>query len=124
MQLMAEEHDIGVNADLAYSIIDPSSSFAIDPLNATIFTILPLDREVQDVYNVTVVVSDGGIPPLKNMAVVMITIEDLNDNAPQFDETEYLSQVAENATIGTLIGNVYATDDDIQQVVLFILQRY
>ena len=113
IQLTADDIDIGNNAVLAYSIVDTSNAFTVDPLNATIFTIQPLDREIQDLYNVTIIVSDGGIPPLQNMTVVSITIEDLNDNAPEFTEAFYRIQVAENVTVGTLVGNVYATDNDI-----------
>ena len=113
IQLTADDIDIGNNAVLAYSIIDPYNVFAVDPLNATIFTIRPLDREIQDVYNVTIIVSDGGIPSLQNMTIVSIAIEDLNDNAPEFTEALYRIQVAENVSVGTLVGNVYATDNDI-----------
>ena len=112
-QLVANDIDIGNNAALAYSIMDPSNAFAIDPFNGTIITIQPLDRETQDVHNVTIIVSDGGNPPQQNMTLMSITIEDLNDNAPEFTESLYRIQVTENVTVGTLVGSVLATDDDI-----------
>ena len=34
-------------------------------------------------------------------ATVVVEIQDVNDNVPQFEETEYLATVAENATAGT-----------------------
>ena len=113
IQLQADDIDIDNNAALAYSIMDPSNAFMVDPLDGTIFTIRPLDREVQGVHNVTIIVSDGGIPPLQNMTDVTITVEDLNDNVPQFTEAVYYIQVAENVSIGTIIGDVITTDDDI-----------
>ena len=113
LQLQADDIDIDNNAVLAYSIMDPSNAFMVDPLNGTIFTIRPLDREQQDVHNVTIIVSDGGIRSLQNMTDVTIIVEDLNDNAPQFTEAVYHIQVAENVSIGTLVGSVITTDDDI-----------
>ena len=113
IQLQADDVDIDNNAALAYSIVDPSNAFMVDPLDGTIFTIRPLDRELQGVHNVTIIVSDGGIPPLQNTTDVTITVEDLNDNAPWFTEAVYYIQVAENVSIGTVIGSVIATDDDI-----------
>ena len=112
-QLVANDIDIGNNAALAYSISNPSNTFAIDPLNGTIITIRPLDREIQEVHNITIIVSDGGIHPLQNMTLVSITVEDLNDNAPKFTEALYRIQVAENVIVSTLVGSVFATDDDI-----------
>ena len=113
VQLVADDIDIGNNAALAYSIMDVSNAFMVDPLNGTIYTIWPLDREPQSIHNVTITVSDGGFPSLHNSTIVIITVEDLNDNAPQFTEAVYHIQVAENVSVGTLIGNVSAIDVDI-----------
>ena len=43
---------------------------------------------------------------------VIITVLDSNDNAPQFDQTYYRSAIAENATVGSKILQVTATDGD------------
>ena len=47
------------------------------------------------------------------MTVVQITILDLNDNAPLFSQSEYVSSVAENETVGNSFTYILATDDDI-----------
>ncbi|CAG0878551.1 unnamed protein product [Darwinula stevensoni] len=50
--------------------------------------------------------------PLSATAEVTVYIEDVNDNPPVFKKTRYVAQVPENATLGTLITQVSATDGD------------
>jgi len=112
-QLLASDVDTGNNAVLAYGLSDATNSFTIDALNGTIFTARPIDRESQDVYNITIIASDGGSPSRNGITVVMITILDLNDNPPLFTKSQYSSGVAENETIGISFTTILAIDDDI-----------
>ncbi|XP_078800590.1 protocadherin-23-like isoform X2 [Oryzias latipes] len=73
----------------------------------------PLDRETTESYELTVSVSDRGIPPLNSSAVVRVTVTDCNDNAPIFSSTEYHAQVSENSQIGTSLLQVSAQDPDL-----------
>ncbi|KPP70630.1 protocadherin-17-like, partial [Scleropages formosus] len=59
----------------------------------TVVTDRPLDREVQDEYNVTIVAKDNGIPPLNSSKSFTVKILDENDNAPRFTKAVYLLQV-------------------------------
>ena len=43
-----------------------------------------LDREKQDIYHLTIVVTDG---KNENQTVVTVKIVDVNDNSPQFNES-------------------------------------
>lgn len=61
-------------------------------------------------FNVTV--TDTGLPQLTSTAQIFVNIININDNAPQFNETEYRLHVNENALKGTSIGFVYAQDAD------------
>ncbi|XP_045493126.1 cadherin-23 [Colias croceus] len=45
-------------------------------------------------------------------ARVNVKLLDVNDNAPVFDEQQYKLNVLENATVGTKIGDIIATDKD------------
>lgn len=72
-----------------------------------------LDREFRDKYMLQVEAVDGGDPPLTATMMVNITIIDANDNAPEFDQPRYLTQIAQNATIGTRVLQVHAIDKDI-----------
>ncbi|XP_055546785.1 protein dachsous [Wyeomyia smithii] len=71
-----------------------------------------LDRETTPAYSLVVEALDGGNPPLRGQMTVNITIQDVNDNQPIFNQSRYFATVPENATIGTTVLQVYATDQD------------
>ena len=71
-----------------------------------------LDRETTAFYSLVIEALDGGSPPLRGFMTVNITIQDVNDNQPIFNQSRYFASVAENATIGTSVLQVYATDTD------------
>ncbi|KAM3963659.1 dachsous cadherin-related 1 [Aphomia sociella] len=71
-----------------------------------------LDRETTDHYELVIVALDGGTPPLSGTMTVNITILDVNDNPPVFAESAYSANIPENATVGTPVLKVFATDAD------------
>lgn len=71
-----------------------------------------LDRETTPSYSLVIEAIDGGNPPLRGQMTVNITIQDVNDNQPDFNQSRYFASVPENATIGTKVLQVYATDTD------------
>ncbi|XP_038126685.1 protocadherin-17 isoform X1 [Cyprinodon tularosa] len=81
----------------------------------TVVTDRPLDREVQDEYNVTIVAKDNGIPPLNSTKSFTVKILDENDNIPRFTKSVYLLQIPENNIPGEYLGSVLAHDPDLGQ---------
>ncbi|XP_071379789.1 protocadherin-17 [Centroberyx affinis] len=81
----------------------------------TVVTDRPLDREVQDEYNVTIVAKDNGIPPLNSTKSFTVKILDENDNVPRFTKSVYLLQIPENNIPGEFLGSVLAHDPDLGQ---------
>ncbi|XP_017259908.1 protocadherin-17 isoform X1 [Kryptolebias marmoratus] len=81
----------------------------------TVVTDRPLDREVQDEYNVTIVAKDNGIPPLNSTKSFTVKILDENDNVPRFTKSIYLLQIPENNIPGEYLGSVLAHDPDLGQ---------
>ncbi|KAM4629896.1 protocadherin-17 [Polymixia lowei] len=81
----------------------------------TVVTDRPLDREVQDEYNVTIVAKDNGIPPLNSTKSFTVKILDENDNVPRFTKSVYLLQIRENNIPGEYLGSVLAHDPDLGQ---------
>ncbi|XP_062342051.1 protocadherin alpha-8-like isoform X3 [Osmerus eperlanus] len=71
-----------------------------------------LDREYASQYNVTIVATDEGSPPLSSTAVTNILIADVNDNAPQFTEKVLNVYVKENFPHGALMYTASANDPD------------
>ncbi|XP_032741824.1 protocadherin gamma-B1 isoform X15 [Rattus rattus] len=72
-----------------------------------------LDREQTPEYNVTIVATDKGKPPLSSSTSVTLHVGDVNDNAPVFHQASYLIQVAENNPPGASIAQVSASDPDL-----------
>ncbi|XP_014857563.1 PREDICTED: protocadherin-17 isoform X1 [Poecilia mexicana] len=81
----------------------------------TVVTDRPLDREVQDEYNVTIVAKDNGISPLNSTKSFTVKILDENDNVPRFTKSVYLLQIPENNIPGEYLGSVLAHDPDLGQ---------
>lgn len=74
-----------------------------------------LDRELTPAYLLLIEALDGGTPPLRGQMTVNITIQDVNDNQPIFNQSRYFASVPENATIGTTVLQVFATDMDAEE---------
>ncbi|XP_073476988.1 protocadherin alpha-3-like isoform X2 [Aquarana catesbeiana] len=72
-----------------------------------------LDREKQSVHNLTLTAYDGGKPRLSGTTKIMITVEDVNDNAPSFTQPFYQCSVTENALKGTFVFKLNAIDLDL-----------
>ncbi|XP_072251865.1 protocadherin alpha-3-like isoform X10 [Leuresthes tenuis] len=72
-----------------------------------------LDREVTPQYNVTILATDEGSPPLWNSSIITVYLADINDNAPYFTTSLVDIFVKENSKVGTVIKSVTAVDDDI-----------
>ncbi|XP_067112863.1 protocadherin alpha-8-like [Osmerus mordax] len=71
-----------------------------------------LDREIHFAYNVTIIATDDGTPPLSSTSVFTIHVSDVNDNAPQFPEPIFNLYLKENSPTGSLICSVTALDPD------------
>ncbi len=72
-----------------------------------------LDRETKSAYDIVLAAFDGGAPPLNGTMTVHVEIQDVNDNQPIFNQSRYFATVGENATIGTSVLQVFATDTDV-----------
>nr|XP_033948836.1 protocadherin alpha-3-like [Pseudochaenichthys georgianus] len=72
-----------------------------------------LDREIVSQYNVTIIASDEGNPPLFSTSVIPVHISDVNDNAPLFSEPVINVYVTENSPVGATIFTITAVDPDL-----------
>ncbi|XP_076993351.1 protocadherin gamma-B6 isoform X4 [Tamandua tetradactyla] len=73
----------------------------------------PLDREQTPEYNVTIMATDRGKPPLSSSKTITLHIGDVNDNAPVFHQASYVAHVPENNPPGASIAQVSASDPDL-----------
>ncbi|XP_054144256.1 protocadherin alpha-8-like [Melozone crissalis] len=114
----ASDADIGANAQLAYTL-SPSEHFSLDLQKSNERNVVPelvltksLDRETVPVHRLVLTATDGGRPSLTGTMELVISVLDANDNAPQFNQSVYKVQLPENATEGTLVTRLNATDAD------------
>ncbi|CAL8270560.1 unnamed protein product [Boreogadus saida] len=66
-------------------------------------------------YNITITAIDEGYPPLSSFKTIQVSIADVNDNPPVFEEQSYRSYVAENNKPGHSLCSVKAHDQDWRQ---------
>ncbi|CAL8304772.1 unnamed protein product [Arctogadus glacialis] len=74
-----------------------------------------LDREIVRDYNVTITATDGGSPPRSTAEVVPLSVADINDNPPAFQEQSYTATMTENNKPGSSLSSVEARDPDWRQ---------
>ncbi|XP_078087814.1 protocadherin-10-like [Mustelus asterias] len=81
----------------------------------TLVTNGELDREEEPGYNITIICTDTGSPPLSAKRMIQVQVSDINDNAPRFTQLSFTMYVTENNAIGASIGAVSAYDPDCNQ---------
>ncbi|XP_048838490.1 protocadherin gamma-A11-like isoform X20 [Brienomyrus brachyistius] len=114
----AYDPDVGINTIQSYSL-KPTDNFVLKQESRPDGTIhiemmlqSPVDREKQEDLFLTLTAVDGGHPPMSGMMKINVKVLDVNDNAPVFTKKLYRATVLENASKGTLVTTVTATDSD------------
>ncbi|XP_061135075.1 protocadherin gamma-A3-like isoform X8 [Syngnathus typhle] len=118
--ILENAHDADVDANNVQNyILTPSDNFVLKQhaspggiKHAEMVLQKALDREEQPRLVLKLVAVDGGNPQRSGTVNIEITILDVNDNAPVFNQTNYKAKLFENAPKGTHILTVNATDAD------------
>ncbi|XP_038157734.1 protocadherin beta-15-like [Cyprinodon tularosa] len=74
-----------------------------------------LDRELVSEYNITITATDEGSPPLSSSKTVKLSIADINNNPPVFEEQSYSAYINENNKPGSTLCSISAQDPDWRQ---------
>ncbi|XP_063046853.1 protocadherin gamma-C5-like [Engraulis encrasicolus] len=109
-----KDNDSGLNGKTTLTLAG-QYPFKLSPSLSGHFALVTdakLDRESFPQYNIKIIVSDSGSPPLHDEKVIVVDILDTNDSPPKFSQSEYTAFVKENTTPGTLICSVSARDPD------------
>uniref|UniRef100_A0A3B4ZPP2 Cadherin 7 n=1 Tax=Stegastes partitus TaxID=144197 RepID=A0A3B4ZPP2_9TELE len=85
--------------------------FDINSSSGVIRTNRRLDRELNVLHNITIVATETLDPTQVGKAVVLVSVADVNDNAPSF-AIEYQTFVCENAQSGQVVETLSAVDPD------------
>ncbi|XP_058533880.1 protocadherin alpha-1-like [Ochotona princeps] len=114
----ATDADIGTNALLKYTL-SSSDYFSLDvqandELGQSLSLELKksLDREETPELHLLLTATDGGKPEMTGTVQLLITVLDVNDNAPRFEQALYRVRLLETAAPGTLVTTVNASDAD------------
>ncbi|KAK7085872.1 Protocadherin Fat 4 [Halocaridina rubra] len=112
IQVTSSDRDIGENANATYSFTEnPGGKFYIDPLSGNVTVAGAIDRELKDEYSLKVSAVDGS---WRAETPLTITVQDENDNAPEFEKSSYVFNFPELQRSVAFVGQVTATDRDKQ----------
>ncbi|KAJ2950025.1 hypothetical protein O0L34_g11362 [Tuta absoluta] len=124
IKVTSSDLDTGPNANASYSFVEnPGEKFMIDPISGNVTVARPLDRELQDEYILKVAAIDGA---WRSETPLTITIQDQNDNAPEFEYSFYSFNFPELQKKSSFVGQVIATDRDKQgpnSIISYSLQQ-
>ncbi|KAE8295094.1 Protocadherin-16 Protein Dchs1 Protein dachsous-like protein 1 Precursor [Larimichthys crocea] len=114
LYVMARDADQGENGRVTYSIQSGNTggTFSLNPNTGSLSIFKPLDREEQDVFNLTIIAEDHGIPQHSSSQLLCVHVIDVNDEVPWFEESQYEAQISENQPPGTSVLTVSASDLD------------
>ncbi|XP_045856703.1 protocadherin gamma-A6 isoform X6 [Meles meles] len=110
--------DVGMNSLQGFRLSE-NSHFSVDvwseanrPKYPELVLERALDREGEAVHHLVLTAVDGGDPVRSGTARILVTVLDVNDNAPVFTQPVYPVSVPENLPVGTPVLSVNATDQD------------
>lgn len=111
--ITVEDSDTGVNGQVTCSVSnDYFNIVKVQDKEYKVVVSTALNREVQDLHNVTVLCSDHGDPPLQSSVSFLVRVTDFNDNKPTFIYQNYKAKISENANKDKVILQVSANDND------------
>ncbi|XP_038198153.1 cadherin-23 isoform X4 [Arvicola amphibius] len=111
--MLATDQDEGSNGQLTYSLEGPGmEAFSVDMDSGLVTTQRPLQSYER--FNLTVVATDGGEPPLWGTTMLLVEVIDVNDNRPVFvrPPNGTILHIKEEIPLRSNVYEVYATDKD------------
>ncbi|XP_077101784.1 cadherin EGF LAG seven-pass G-type receptor 2-like [Siphateles boraxobius] len=115
LQVSATDRDSGLNGRVFYTFQggeDGDGDFIIESTSGIVRTLRRLDRENTPIYNLQTFAVDKGVPALKTLVDIQVTVLDVNDNPPVFEKDEFDIFVEENSPIGLVVAQISASDPD------------
>lgn len=108
----ATDADEGKNAKITYDLVNDGGYFRIDQITGNILVSRQLDREAVEIHHMTVYARDNGDNIRSSSTIVTVTVNDVNDNAPVFDQNQVTVSFKENRSCANSIMKISASDAD------------
>ena len=99
--ISAFDADSGINGEITFSLLR-ASKFIVDTINSSAAAIIldeSLDFENQTMFNFTLVATDNGSEQRSTEANIIVRLENVNDNPPEFDTAPYRFTVSESSQL-------------------------
>ncbi|CAJ0967320.1 unnamed protein product, partial [Ranitomeya imitator] len=114
VKVKADDVDKDDNGWVRYSLLTPTDKFTIDTITGDITVKSMLDRELLPKYRLKVEARDQSKKDRQLFSVtdVVISLEDVNDNAPYCRPLTANVKIAEDLPVGTVLYFVDAQDSD------------
>ncbi|GCB65922.1 hypothetical protein scyTo_0000496 [Scyliorhinus torazame] len=125
--ISVKDRDSGENGHVQCEV-PPNTPFKLQTSSNNKYKLVlsdTLDRERTPLYNIWISARDAGSPSLSTNRTILISISDINDNAPRFTQPSYNVFLMENNTPGVSIFAVTALDPDLDrnsEVSYFLLE--
>ncbi|XP_060110478.1 protocadherin beta-16-like [Heteronotia binoei] len=114
----AQDTDLGENSIQNYTL-SPNENFHLEiqsgkggEKNLDLVLDKTLDREKEAHFGLTITAFDGGVPQRTGTVLIKVSVLDINDNFPEFAQSEYMVGLKENSPRDTLVLKVEARDLD------------
>ncbi|CAG4938447.1 unnamed protein product [Parnassius apollo] len=120
LTVLATDNDTGANGNVTYSVSEwdaeegagkGAAQFSVSA-RGEVRVAAALDREARARHHLLLAASDAGRPALCTTAHLLITVEDVNDNAPRMERTVVTALVSAEASRGAALARVAAWDPD------------
>lgn len=90
-----------------YRLVSASSGdarlFSIDPVLGHLTLARRIDYETAQRHSLVVSATDSGEPPQSANLTVLLEVQDVNDNPPVFERTEYAVTVSESLPVNSQV---------------------
>ncbi|KAM8974291.1 protocadherin Fat 2 isoform 2-T2 [Pelodytes ibericus] len=117
VKVKADDNDMDDNGRVRYSLLTPTDKFTVDSITGEITVKGLLDRELLPKYKLKLEARDQPKrgQQLFSTTNVIVTLEDINDNAPYCSSVTANVKIPEDIPLGSVVYFVDAVDIDVGQ---------
>lgn len=105
-QAHARDRDSGRNSVVRYCLIrekDGEDLFSVDPVLGHLTLTRRLDYETAQRHTLVIAATDSGTPKLSSNMTLIVEVQDVNDNPPVFQSSEYSVSILESLPINSQV---------------------